>query len=128
MVLGDCVLCHHRVHKPGHCVYGPQHRPAAPGLLEIRFFLQCLAVDNKHRGSLVSIDIYDQQSASILAIQHLASKNLDADRTWYALTVPGERHQSLEFRVYWHGNCDLIVSKIEVFSSPLDPHRTTPAP
>jgi hypothetical protein len=85
-------------------------------------------VDKKHRGSLVSIDIYDQQSASILAIQHLTGKNLDSGHTWYALTIQGECHQTLEFRVYWHGTCDLIVSKIEVFSSPLDPHRTTPAP
>ena len=128
MVLGDYVLCHRHVHKPGHCVFGPQYRLAVPSLLEIRFFLQCLAMDKKHRGSMVSIDIYDQQSASILAIQHLTSKNLYSGHTWYALTIQGECHQILEFRVYWHGTCDLIVSKIEVFSSPLDQHLTTPAP
>jgi O-antigen biosynthesis protein len=126
MVLGDYVLCHRRVHKPGHCVFGPQYRPTANSILEVRFFLQVLAMDDCNRGTLVSLDIYDQQSASILAIQHLAIKDLAVDRTWYALTIPEERRQRLEFRVYWHGTCDLIVSKIEVFSKYSEPHQMPP--
>jgi hypothetical protein len=128
MVLGDHVLCHRRVHKPGHCVFGPQYRPTADGRLDVRFFLQCLAVDDSNRGTLVSLDIYDQQSASILAIQHLAIKDLAAGRMWYALTVQEGCRQRLEFRVYWHGTCDLVVSKIEVFSRYSEPHQMTPVP
>jgi GT2 family glycosyltransferase len=114
-ILGEHVLCHRHVHQAGHCVFGPGFRPRGDGPVHVGFHLEGLAIDASN-DTHVSLDIYDQASQTILAIRHLSADELKSGGKSFSLTAEGDLGQQLEFRVYWHGNCDILVSTIEVDS------------
>jgi GT2 family glycosyltransferase len=111
-IVGDHMLCLARSHPAGHCLFGPGLRPDEHGSVQVGYALEGLS-EEPGRKALVSLDIYDQSSRSILAIRHLTGDDLVKGAAQYQLataTWPGQR---LEFRVYWHGHADILVNQIE---------------
>jgi GT2 family glycosyltransferase len=111
-IVGDQMLCLVRAHRAGHCLFGPGLAPDRHGSVQAGYALEGLA-NEPGQETLVSLDIYDQNSRTILAIRHLTGDDLRKGAAQYQLataTWPGQR---LEFRVYWHGHADILVNQIE---------------
>ncbi len=63
---------------------------------------------------LVTLDVFDNQSASILRIRDFSSADMIVGKKEYLLQFPGTMGQVLEFRVFWHGNCTTTVYGVRI--------------
>lgn len=112
----DVINCLRLNHSPGHCVYGPYLRLADAFPARVSFDL---SIDDLVEGAeeVVSLDVYDSVSNRVLTETILRAKDVTAGTLRPALDFDADQSQILEFRVYWHGNCDLVFSGLEIDTS-----------
>ena len=111
--VGSEIRCITKRDSPGHCVYGPYLRVADnfPALVKVLLAVDSLPADS---ADLVSIDVYNSVTDSVLANKTLTLDKLKLGDNSPFLTFDAKKLQILEFRVYWHGNCDLVFKGIEI--------------
>ncbi|QFU74408.1 glycosyltransferase [Halioglobus maricola] len=108
------LMCTVGEHSSGHCLYGPGLRVYTDEELDVRFYL---SGDVASEGDLpsVTIDIYDAGEGVILELLQL--NNADLVDGYISLPFTAKEGQILEFRVYWHGRCQIVVERVEVHAS-----------
>ena len=101
------VRCLQTEHSPGHCAYGPYLRLSESMALTVTF--EAIFTElKKSDAQLITIDVYDSVSDAVLAEAALHANDDGPVNT--TLAFAGTANQILEFRVYWHGQCDLVLA------------------
>lgn len=95
----------------GHCVFGPNYRVTRNDNLCVSFFISLLS--DEHDETAVTLDVYDSRNDRILCEEVITSHVLKANNK-IDLSFVSTVDQQLEFRVYWHGQCDVAIEKIEL--------------
>jgi GT2 family glycosyltransferase len=111
------ILCEKQNDAPGHCVFGPYLQLGDTFSACVTF---TLAVSNlpDDKADIVSLDVYDSVSNKVLAEHTVRGDDIAEGELRPSLCFAGNTSQILEFRVYWHGQCDLSFSGLEVNASP----------
>lgn len=104
-------VCEVGCHDPGHCVFGPNYRVSEAAQMVVKFFVSC--EQPSLRCHAVTLDVYDNRADMVLAEQVLYSDYLNQSVLPH-LEFATEPGQQLEFRVYWHGECSITVTNIEL--------------
>ena len=114
--INGSIKCLRSNDAPGHCVYGPYLRlaDAFPAVVTFNMSISELVEES---GDLISLDVYDSVSDQVLAEQTLRTGDVDTGSMSPALEFDADISQILEFRVYWHGNCDLAFTGLEINTS-----------
>jgi hypothetical protein len=99
------------VHKEGHCLFGGDYLVLETGQYKVTFKMAidvyCFAT-----GPLVVLDVYENRTKAVLAEQQI---NFDGvTGRWQAFSIEffAKEGQCVEFRVYWAGECFLIVEGV----------------
>jgi glycosyltransferase involved in cell wall biosynthesis len=107
----DRVVCIPLVHKEGHCLFGGDYLVLETGQYKVTFKMAidvyCFAT-----GPLVVLDVYENRTKAVLAEQQI---NFDGvTGRWQAFSIEffAKEGQCVEFRVYWAGECFLIVEGV----------------
>lgn len=91
--------------QPGYMSYGPYATDLMEGPQTVFFRLR---TDNNTADTftVATIDVYDSTSGQILAIKDISRNEFLAPSTDqnFSLSYDQELGQSMEFRVFWHGN------------------------
>ncbi len=113
---GASIVCLSAAHSPGHCVYGPYLRMADNFSARVTFKLNVSGLNSNSdsNDSVVSLDVYNSVTDSVLASQVLREADIRAGELEPFLNFAAHKQQILEFRVYWHGNCNLQFNGIEI--------------
>lgn len=110
------IYCNRNDHAPGHCFYGPYLRVAQPFVASVEFDLNIQNISDE-AVDLVSLDIYDSVSDEALGELTVRKEDIvDASNSKH-LVFTCQPSQILEFRVFWHGNCDLVVEQLTLNQS-----------
>ncbi len=113
---GTSIVCLRNTHAPGHCVYGPYLRMADNFSARVTFKLNLtgLSSNSESSDSVVSLDVYNSVTDSVLASQVLRAGDVSEGDLEPYLNFAAHKQQILEFRVYWHGNCDMQFYSIQI--------------
>lgn len=114
------VTCRAAKHTSGHCVYGGFLEVSEPLTARAVFLLE---VPNPTAGgrAIATFDVYDCVNNAILAYGVLKDQTMGPVRGRCVVEFRADAGQILEFRIFWHGDCDLVVSAIDVISAD-EPH------
>ncbi|MGA8262238.1 MAG: hypothetical protein WB783_18690 [Arenicellales bacterium] len=82
-------------------------------MYDIEFYLSIIKVVNTDT-PLVTLDVYDNSNDRILVIEDILEATYLGVVRRYVLLCECSRYQRVEFRVYWHGTCDVEVEKVVV--------------
>ena len=77
----------------------------------VTFCIEFINIFNEDQ-DLINLDIYDYKNDMILTSKSISYNDLESMEGQFSLGFSGKRYQVLEFRVFWHQNCDIAVSKI----------------
>ena len=112
-VSGDRLVCLVSSHSAGYCAFGVGLAVKRVYVLKADFEIEyfCTATG---RQLIVTVDIYDEQCNEILAARNVFSDHNGAVKKTLSLTIEARPGTHPEFRVFWHGNCDTILSAINV--------------
>ena len=109
------ITCQAGVHSPGHCAFGPYLQLANEGDLAVTFNVHFSGIQSDS-AQLITLDVYDSVADQVLneTTLHPDDDSLAQPR----LTFKGTPSQILEFRVYWHGLCDLELMGLTIDTPP----------
>jgi len=114
---GNVVYCFRSQHGCGHCIYGQNHAPRSVRRMRAEFSIRLIDSDDaavQFGAPLVSLDVYDNRGESMLAFRELRDGDFGLGISQLALEFDVEPDQVLEFRVYWHRNCDISVHGVSI--------------
>lgn len=109
-------------HAAGHCFYGPNIRVADDVTVRIRFVMEILDIYGPDE--LVSLDVYDSLNDRVLHHETIASSEASVLAERSIIDTRLTEDQIVEFRAYWHGSCDLVVSHVELEIEPTESDGT----
>ena len=108
-------LCQAGQDVAGHCIYGPYLYINEDNYLQLEIALQC---DQPTANcEAFTIDIYDCANDTVLSEKQLSSDdfaNKQSNQKKVTIPFQTQTEQRLEFRVYWHGHCDVAIDSIEL--------------
>ena len=109
--VGNRHFCFVNKDKKGHCIYGPRLKTKKTIKFIVTFCIEFINIFNEDQ-DLINLDIYDYKNDMILTSKSISYNDLESMEGQFSLGFSGKRYQVLEFRVFWHQNCDIAVSKI----------------
>lgn len=80
-------------------------------------FLLAVSRTTGQGGAVVTLDVYDCAGDETLVRGVVVDPGEDRPLSRCALEFAASTGQILEFRVLWHGDCDLVVAGIDVISA-----------
>ncbi|MBT5032161.1 MAG: hypothetical protein HOM55_07690 [Proteobacteria bacterium] len=107
------VFCFVSQHQAGHCVYGHDVRPQGSGPLEVQFIVEVLNDDDGDQ-PIVNLEVYDNKSDELIRLEEIGTKDLTREANTISIGFSANPEQCLEFRVFWHGRCDICVRDIKL--------------
>jgi hypothetical protein len=114
---GNTVYCFRTQHGCGHCLYGQNLVPRSARRMCAEFAIRLIDSDDAATqlgAPLVSLDIYDNRADRMLSFRQVTDDDLGLGISRLALDFDADPDQVLEFRVYWHRNCDISVHGVSV--------------
>lgn len=99
--------------RPGFMTYGPYWSFGA-GEAQVDFFLRA---PNPDCGALAYLDVFDATNGRVLSSVEVPSQvPLRGSMVWTKVTLQATlpADASIEFRTYWHGQCNLDVGQIRL--------------
>jgi glycosyltransferase involved in cell wall biosynthesis len=113
----DRVVCIPVVHREGHCLFGGDFLVPENGRYKARFDIAIKAYSFA-KDPLVVLDVYENlRLKGVLAERQISTDGLTGGWRSYNVEFSAEEGQRLEFRVYWAGECFLIVSGILLYKA-----------
>lgn len=99
--------CVPQVDLPGHCIFGPHFRIDKDCQLFVNFNLAWDKSDSEN-SNIATLDVYDSTSDVILNVFQLRSGMHEKIN----FSLEAKAGQTLEFRIYWHGEVSLSIQSI----------------
>lgn len=107
------VTCRSGRHPQGHCVYGG-YAEVSEALTAKAGFLIEIPSSRGGGGYAATFDVYDCIAGKVLVRGVLKDPGEPRRLSRCSIEFSARAGQVLEFRVFWHGNCDLAVAGIDV--------------
>jgi GT2 family glycosyltransferase len=115
------IECVRTRHATGHCFYGPNIRVDNEVTARIIFCFELSKISDGH--ALLTMDVYDSVEDNVVCSRTVYSDEVSETSYRLSMEVPLSAGQILEFRVFWHGGCDVAVSHVEVESKTSEPNH-----
>ncbi len=109
----SAIVCCRSSFESGHCVYGPNWIAESECRIQLVFVIQVLS--GQCDGSeLVSLDVYDNKKDNILVHKTIAQYEEETEIQYFHMASNVNPDQVLEFRVFWHGNHDIVFHGVTI--------------